>query len=176
MIPRGKHTYGPEPIILGHADILVGSSIGKFCSIANTLQFIARGKHMTDWVSTYPFRPMWHMDVPLNDLPPHSPIVIGNDVWIAENVRIKQGVTIGDGAILATECFVTKDVPPYAIVGGNPARIIKYRFTEEQIADLLEIKWWDWSEDDIRPLVPLLMSANIDKFISSAKQHLKQKA
>jgi len=170
-IPRGKHTYGPEPKLIGVPEIAIGSKIGKFCSIAENLQFIVRGSHMIDWVTTYPFQEVWKMDVPLHDLPPHSPIIIGNDVWIAANVKIKQGVTIGDGAILATECFVTKDVPPYALVGGNPAKIIKYRFTEEQIKDLLEIKWWDWEDDKIKDIVPLLVSNNINEFIKKAKQN-----
>lgn len=169
MIPRGKHTYGPGPVIVGVPEIAIGSKIGKFCSIAENLQFIMRGSHMIDWVTTYPFRETWGMDVPLNDLPPHSPITIGNDVWVAANVKIKQGVTIGDGAILATECFVTKDVPPYALVGGNPAKIIRYRFSEEQIKDLLEIKWWDWEDEEIKKVVPLLVSNNIDEFIKKAK-------
>ena len=168
-IPRGKHTYGPEPKLIGVPEIAIGSKIGKFCSIAENLQFIVRGSHMMDWVTTYPFQAMWKMDVPLHDLPPHSPITIGNDVWIAANVKIKQGVTIGDGAVLATECFVTKDVPPYAVVGGNPAKIIKYRFTEEQIKDLLEIKWWNWEDEEIKKVVPLLVSNNIDEFIKIAK-------
>jgi acetyltransferase-like isoleucine patch superfamily enzyme len=170
-VPRGKHTYGPEPKIIGVPEIAIGSKIGKFCSIAENLQFIVRGAHMIDWVTTYPFHEVWGMDVPLHDLPPHSPITIGNDVWIAANVKIKQGVTIGDGAILATECFVTKDVPPYALVGGNPAKIIKYRFTEEQIKDLLEIKWWNWEDEKIKEIVPLLVSKNIDKFIKKAKKN-----
>jgi virginiamycin A acetyltransferase len=169
IIPRGKHTYGPEPKIIGVPEILKGSKIGKFCSIAENLQLIARGSHMIDWVTTYPFQTLWNMDVPLHNLPPHSPITIGNDVWIAANVKIKQGVTIGDGAILATECFVTKDVPPYAVVGGNPAKIIKYRFTEKQISELLEIKWWNWNDEEIKKIVPSLVSDNIDKFIELAK-------
>jgi acetyltransferase-like isoleucine patch superfamily enzyme len=168
-IPRGAHTYGPEPIVQGDAALLIGSKIGKFCSIADNLQLIAKGAHMIDWVTTYPFQALWGLDVPLHALPPHSPISIGNDVWIASNVKIKQGVTIGDGAILATECFVTKDVPPYALVGGNPAKVIRYRFTEEQIKQLLEIKWWDWEDSKIRELAPLLVSDNIDEFIKQAK-------
>jgi len=169
MIPRGKHTYGQEPKIIGVPEIAIGSKIGNFCSIAENLQFIVRGSHMINWVTTYPFQVLWKMDVPLNALPPHSPIIIGNDVWIAANVKIKQGVTIGDGAVLATESFITKDVPPYALVGGNPARIIKYRFTEQQIKDLLEIKWWDWEDEKIKKVVPLLVSNNIDEFIRIAK-------
>jgi virginiamycin A acetyltransferase len=175
----GKHTYAagaPNGIkILGVESILIGSSIGNFCSIADNLQLIAKGSHMIDWATTYPFQAKWGMDVPLHDLNPHSPIIIGNDVWIASNVKIKQGVTIGDGAILATECFVTKDVPPYALVGGNPAKIIRYRFTEEQIKSLLEIKWWDWEDDDIVKIVPLMLSNKIDDFIDEANKILKNK-
>lgn len=171
MIPRGKHTYGPEPKLIGVPEIAAGSSIGKFCSIAENLQFIVRGAHMIDWVTTYPFQAVWGMDVPLHDLPSCSPITIGNDVWIAANVKIKQGVTIGDGAILATECFVTKDVPPYAMVGGNPAKIIKYRFTEKQIKDLLEIKWWNWDDQRIKESVPLLVQRDIDKFIKTTNEN-----
>jgi acetyltransferase-like isoleucine patch superfamily enzyme len=169
IIPRGKHTYGPEPKIIGVPEIALGSRIGKFCSIAENLQFIVRGSHMINWVTTYPFSEMWRMDVPLHDLPPISPIIIGNDVWVAANVKIKQGVKIGDGAILATECFVTKDVPPYALVGGNPAKIIKYRFTEKQIEELLELKWWDLPDETIRELVPLLISENVDELINKLK-------
>lgn len=182
MIPRGKHTYGPEPQIMGVQEIARGSKIGRYCSIADNLQFIVKGTHMINWVTTYPFQEIWGIDVPLYEINGikgragdpivdglNSPITIGNDVWIASNVKIKQGVTIGDGAILATECFVTKDVPPYAVVGGNPAKIIKYRFTEEQINELLQIKWWNWSDEEVRQAVPLLASSDIDKFISFAK-------
>ena len=174
VVPRGKHTYGPEPKIVGVPKIGKGSKIGKFCSLAGGLEFIFCGKHMVNWVSTYPFQVMWKMKVPLNDLPPHYPILVGNDVWIAANVKILQGVTIGDGAVLATESFVTKDVPPYSMVGGNPVRIIRYRFTESQIKDLLEISWWHWDDKDIRKIVPLLCSNKIDEFIVVAKEILEK--
>lgn len=86
IVPRGKHTYGPEPILLGPPYVVkilsTGSNIGKFCSIAPGLKYYFRGKHNTDWVTTYPFRAMWGIDVPLNALPPTAPIIIGNDVWI----------------------------------------------------------------------------------------------
>jgi virginiamycin A acetyltransferase len=164
IIPRGKHTYGPEPIIVGVEENITGSSIGSFCSIAEGLVFMARGKHMDNWITTYPFAPMWNMNVRLNDNPPPAPIIIGNDVWIAANVKIKQGITVGDGAILATESVVTKDVLPYAIVGGNPARIIRYRFSELEINNLLKIAWWNWPDEKIRQKVPLLTSDRIDDF------------
>lgn len=169
IIPRGKHTYGSGPEIIGHSSIGVGSRIGNFCSIADGLKFIFLGKHMVNWVSTYPFRDKWKMDVPLNDLPPHYPIIIGNDVWIATNVRIQQGVTIGDGAVIAMESFVTKDVPPFAMVGGHPAEIIRYRFSKSQIEHLLKIAWWLWDDEEIRKVAPLLVSEDIDRFIEIAE-------
>lgn len=173
VIPRGKHTYGPDPEIIGHPRIGVGSKIGNFCSIAEGLQFIFRGKHMINWVSTYPFRDMWKMAVPLNALLPHYPIIIGNDVWIATNVMIQQGLTIGDGAVIAMESLVTRDVPPYAMVGGHPAQIIRYRFSKSQIEDLLEIAWWFWDDEEIKKVVPLLASDDIDRFVEVAKEMIQ---
>jgi hypothetical protein len=172
-VPRGRHTYGPEPEMVGPVPLVnqlaQGSKIGSFCSISPGLKFIFRGKHMVNWVTTYAFRERWKMDVPLNCLPPHDPIIVGNDVWIATNVSIMQGVTIGDGAVIAQESFVTKDVPPYAIVGGHPARIIRYRFTETQISDLLQIAWWNWDDEEIKKIVPQLVSENVVEFIRQAR-------
>ena len=130
---------------------------------------------MTNWISPYPFRVMWSMDVPLNNLPHHDPIIIGNDVWIATNVSIMQGVNVGDGAILSQESFITKDVPPYAIVGGHPARIIRYRFPEKQILNLLNIAWWNWDDELIKKVVVLLTSENVDDFVNIAKNMLTPK-
>jgi acetyltransferase-like isoleucine patch superfamily enzyme len=173
VIPKGKYTYGPEPIIEGITSIAEGSSIGNFCSIAEGLKFICKGAHMIDWVTTYPFNVMWNRkDVPLHDLPPTSPITIKHAVWIASNVKIKQGVIIESGAVIATESFVTKDVPAYALVGGNPAKIIRYIFSKKQIKDLLQIQWWNWKDEDIQKIVPLLTSYDVDKFIKTAKDML----
>lgn len=173
-VPRGRHTYGPEPEMVGPVPLVnqlaQGSKIGSFCSIAPGLKFVFRGKHMVNWVTTYPFRERWKMDVPLNCLPPRDPITVGNDVWIATNVSIIQGVTVGDGAVIGQESFVTKDVPPYAIVGGHPARIIRYRFTDSQISALLQIAWWNWDDEEIKRVVPQLVSENVVEFIHQANQ------
>ena len=112
---------------------------------------------------------MMNLDVPLNDLPLHSPINIGNDVWIATDVKIMQGVTIGDGAVIAQESLVTKSVPPYAIVGGNPAKIIRYRFSPSEIEQLLELKWWDLNEGQIKEIAKYLTSRNVKKCIAQIK-------
>jgi acetyltransferase-like isoleucine patch superfamily enzyme len=164
-IPMGRHSYNYGISVIGHESILAGSSIGNFCSISDNLQLIAKGKHMVDWVTTYPFRVKWNMDVPLNELSPTYPIIIENDVWIASNVKILQGVVIGNGSVIATESFVTSDVQPYSIVGGNPAKVLRYRFTKRQIEQLLQIEWWYWDDEKIRNFVPLLVSNNVDEFI-----------
>lgn len=96
---------------------------------------------------------------------------IGNDVWIGENVTIMSGVTIGDGAVIANNSHVVKDVEPYSMVGGNPAKMIKKRFSDEQIKKLLEIKWWYWDDDLINTHVHLLCNDSIDTFIQAAKHN-----
>ena len=92
---------------------------------------------------------------------------IGHDVWVGQNAAILSGVTIGNGAVVAGFSVVTKDVPPYAIVGGNPARIIRYRFTPDQIAALLRIAWWDWPEAKVREMVTMLNGGDVQAFIDS---------
>lgn len=174
VIPRGRHTYGPQPEIVGPwttaAQLVGGSRIGSFCSIAPGLKFIFRDKHPVNWVSTYPFRIKWDMDVPFDSRPLQAPIIIGNDVWIATDVSMMQGVTVGHGAVIAQGSFVTRDIPPYAIVGGHPAKVIRYRFSDEQIAELLKIAWWDWDDEAIRQAVPLMVCEDIDAFIRYAAQ------
>lgn len=127
--------------------------IGKFCMIASGATFIMNGaNHLTDAVSTYPFAIFgngWENAMEGKTYPTKGNTIIGNDVWIGHNVTIMPGVKVGNGAILATNATVTKDVAPYAIVGGNPAAEIKKRFSGEDIEKLLAIKWWDWEVDRI---------------------------
>jgi len=95
-------------------------------------------------------------------------VIIGNDVWIGQNVTIMSGISIGDGSVIANNSHVVKNVEPYSLVGGNPAKLIKYRFTTDQIEKLLKIKWWDWEDDKINMFTPLLCNPDIDEFIRSA--------
>ncbi|PXA99267.1 type B chloramphenicol O-acetyltransferase [Nostoc sp. 3335mG] len=146
------------------ADRLV---IGSFCSIGSGAAFIMAGNqgHRTEWVSTFPF--FWMPDVPAfagarDGFRPAGDTLIGNDVWIGSEAIIMPGVRIGDGAVIGTRALVTKDVEPYAIVGGNPASVIRKRFDDSEIARLLELRWWDWSDDDLADAMPILTSGDID--------------
>ena len=140
--------------------------IGKFCMIASDVTFIMNGaNHLTDAITTYPFAIFgnaWANAMEGKNYPSKGNIVVGNDVWIGYNATIMAGVTIGDGAIIGTNSVVTKDVEPYAIVGGNPAKLIKKRFSEDEIKDLLEIKWWDWEIEKITRNVQNLTDNNIE--------------
>ena len=123
--------------------------IGKFCAIAKGIEFVMNGaNHRMCSVTTYPFNIMgggWEQFTPaLEDLPLKGDTVVGNDVWIGQNVTVMPGVNIGDGAIIAANSVVTKDIPAYCVAGGNPCKIIKKRFDDELISYLQEIKWWDW--------------------------------
>ncbi len=137
--------------------------IGKFCQIADGTQFImSDANHQISGFSTYPFfifGDEWANYVP--DLPQKGDTIIGNDVWFGHESVIMPGVTIGDGAIIAAKALVTKNVPPYTIVGGNPAKVIRKRFDDATIAKLLEIKWWDWDYAKITANIPAITSADI---------------
>jgi len=150
----GDYTYltGSE---FGGLHSYIGNTIfGKFCSVAQNLH-VLDGQHLYTNFSTYPFfsheRSFMHNSTGIDRN--YYKTVIGNDVWIGANVTILGGVTIGDGAVIGAGSVVTKDVKPYSIVVGNPAKFIKFRFPEKYIKKIHELKWWDWSEEKIRKLV-----------------------
>jgi virginiamycin A acetyltransferase len=140
--------------------------IGKFCMIASDVTFIMNGgNHLTDSISTYPFAIFgkdWSKAMDDKSYPVKPNTVIGNDVWIGFGSTIMPGVTIGDGAIIATKSVVTKDVAPYAIVGGNPAKEIKRRFSDIEIEQLLAASWWNWPIEKITKHVKLLTSMDVE--------------
>ncbi len=140
--------------------------IGKFCMIASGVSFIMNGgNHLTDSISAYPFAVFgngWEHAMDGKSYPGKGNTIIGNDVWIGHNATIMPGVTIGDGAIIATNATVTKDVEPYSIVGGNPAKLIKKRFSDNDINDLLEIKWWNWDIEKITKHLQLITSSEVN--------------
>ncbi|WP_026884959.1 CatB-related O-acetyltransferase [Clostridium beijerinckii] len=145
--------------------------IGKFCSIACKAKFLmTSGNHTMISLSTYTFPIFyeeWGLDVSLitNAWDNKGDIVIGNDVWIGYDAIIMSGVKIGDGAIIGTRAIVTNDVPPYTIVGGIPAKVIKKRFRDDIILKLLKIKWWDWPYEKIKANIKYIQSGDIDKLM-----------
>lgn len=167
LLDIGKYTYGKVNVLnnLGSESKI---SIGNYCSIAANVTFITGGIHPVDWVSTYPFRIKFRMNKAYKDGMPTSkgPINIGHDVWISTGVTILSGVSIGNGAIIAANSLVTKDVPAYALVAGVPAKIIRYRFDKTTCANLEKIAWWFWPEDKVRKEVELLSSNNLVEFIN----------
>lgn len=141
--------------------------IGKFCAIARGVKFIMNGaNHKLSGFSTYPFSIFgngWEKVMPdISELPYKGDTVIGNDVWIGYDSLIMPGIKIGNGAIISSRSVVTKDVPPYAIVGGNPSRIIRERFDKETISILESIAWWDWPAEKISENLKIIVSADIE--------------
>ncbi|WP_319402144.1 CatB-related O-acetyltransferase [uncultured Anaeromusa sp.] len=165
-ISFGEYTYG-KPVVEA-INWPAGVAVGRFCSIAAGVQFLLDVEHRMDWVTTYPF-PV------LEDFPEAAEILghpyakgdisIGNDVWIGKEAMIFSGVTIGDGAVIGARAVVTQDVPAYAIVAGNPARVARKRFSDKIIESLLEIQWWNWPLEKIRKAIPLLCNEKIEEFI-----------
>ena len=155
----GEYTYG-NPIVYFEGDGKL--KIGKFSSIAfDNVNIFLGGNHRVDWATTYPFNMI--ADFPeASHITGHpsskGDVVIGNDVWIGMHATILSGVTIGDGAVVAAHAVVTKDVPPYAIVAGNPAKVVKMRFSDDVIKHLLEMKWWNWPINRIKENIPLFMN------------------
>lgn len=164
----GDYTYGmPKVLQWGENANL---RIGKFCSIAEEVKIFLGGNHRMDWVTTYPFNSIDHFINEGKDIKghPHSKgdVVIGNDVWIGWGAVIMSGVNIGTGAVVGAYAIVTKDVAPYEVVAGNPAKHIRYRFDATRIKQLLELGWWNFAEDEIRKIIPLLNSNNFEKLFN----------
>jgi virginiamycin A acetyltransferase len=156
------HHYGPDRLI-----------IGKFCAIAAGVTFVMNGaNHRMNGVSTYPFPIMggaWgdHADL-ISDLPSRGDTVVANDVWIGGNATIMPGVHIGNGAIVSNRALVTKDVPDYSIVGGNPATLIGTRYCEDDVRELVALAWWDWPIDAVTEHVRTIADGSVADLSAAA--------
>jgi virginiamycin A acetyltransferase len=165
-----EHVDNFEKNVKYHFDF-VGDKliIGKFCMIGSDVCFIMNGaNHLSQAISSYPFAIFgngWEHAMDNKTYPNKGNITIGNDVWIGYRATIMAGVTIGDGAIIAANAIVTKDVAPYSIVGGNPAQEIKKRFDPDTVTKLLALKWWDWEIEKITAHVQDLTSNDLDKLL-----------
>ena len=148
----------------------------NFSGFATNIQIFIGGNHRHDWITTYPFGHI-HQDIYENFNGEGHPasngdVIIGNDVWIGANVTIMSGVIIGDGAVIANNSHVVKNVEPYTIVGGNPAKPIRKRFDDETITKLLKLKWWDFEDNEINKILPILCSSNLNELFELYKDKL----
>jgi virginiamycin A acetyltransferase len=148
--------------------------VGKYCSIGRNSIFFLHADHRVDWVTTSsqlwgPVTPpiaKMHMHMGMGHPTSKGDIIVENDVWIGSKATILSGVTIHSGSVIGASSVVTKDVPPYSIVAGNPAKVVKYRFPHDIIKKLLHIAWWNWPETKINEEAKLLWSNNIEGFVN----------
>lgn len=160
----GEGTYGRPKVRFPESGAKL--TIGRYGSIADRVEILLGGGHRLDWLSTYPF-PAFPQDWPAaaaraDHHVGRGDVTIGHDVWLASQCMILSGVTVGHGAVVAARAVVTKDVPPYAIVAGNPAKLLRLRFDEATIETLLAAAWWDWPKERIAAALPALMSGDIE--------------
>lgn len=162
-IEVGPYSYGYRRMQVLEWNEGASLRIGAYCSIAGDVRFVLGGNHRTDWITTFPFGHMYH-DVFGPDAAPGQPatrgdITVGNDVWLGQGCTILSGVTIGDGAVVAMGAMVTRDIGPYEVWGGNPARCVALRFAPDVVDRLLALRWWELPEPVIRRMVPDLSLA-----------------
>ena len=144
--------------------------VGAFCSIAGGVQIFLGGEHRLDWVTTYPFNVLWPAGRQFRGHPrSKGDVTIGNDVWIGAEAVILSGVTIADGAVVGARSVVTRDVPAYTLVAGNPARTVRKRFDDETIEALRALRWWQWDDTRIAEMMPYLLNDDPQALIRAAR-------
>jgi acetyltransferase-like isoleucine patch superfamily enzyme len=166
-LKMGAHSYG-QPRVIRHEGDSAEVHIGAWCSIAEDVEIMVGGNHRLDWVSTFPMRVIFNLPGALTDGHPATKgdVRIGNDVWIGRGSRILSGVTIGDGAAIGAYSVVSKDVRPYAVAVGVPAREVRRRFTDDQVGALLRIRWWQWPTEKVLAEVGALNGGPVDEFVA----------
>ena len=162
QVEIGRFTYGLEGLTIREWGEGAPLTIGAFCSIADGVRVFLGGNHRSDWITTYPFGHIYQdqlgVDAPAGHPATNGEVNIGNCVWIGSNVTIMSGISISDGAIIAANSTVTKNVGPYEIVGGNPAKLIRKRFDDLIIEKLLELKWWNLATEQVKEISSILCS------------------
>lgn len=181
-IEVGRYTYGYEGMIVKEWGEGSSLKIGSFCSIAEGLTVMLGGNHRLDWATTFPFGHIFQKELGGTEIIGHpksnGDVVIGNDVWIGFNTTIMSGVKIGNGAVIAANSTIVKDVGAYEVWGGNPAKMIKTRFPAEVVRSLEDLKWWDWDVKVIKQFAPLLSQVpNVDSInkIAQAAARMSEK-
>lgn len=170
----GRHSYGFPKVYFATSGAHL--TIGNFVSIADGVTIFLGGEHRCDWIATYPLMRLFNS---LKNVKGHpmtkGDVEIGSDVWIGRGAFIGSGVKIGDGAVIGAQAVVTKDVQPYSITAGNPARHIRFRFDELSVNKLLDLAWWNWSDVDIERAGTLLLSNEIDRLFEFQSNQLERK-
>ena len=153
--------------------------IGSYCSIGSGASFIMAGNqgHRYEWISSFPFFYMSEVESfhdSKDGYHPAGDTVVGNDVWVGSEAMVMPGITIGDGAVIGSRALVTKDVEPYSVIGGNPAKLIKKRFCDRHVELLLEMKWWEWEDLRLKEAIPILCSNDIDKLYEFYQKEVRR--
>ncbi|MCU4180592.1 CatB-related O-acetyltransferase [Bosea sp. BH3] len=171
QIVAGSYTYGRPKVRFPESGAKL--VIGRYGSIADGVEILLGGNHRLDWATTYPFPALpglWPEAAGRTDHDTtRGDVVIGHDVWLGSQCMVLSGVSIGHGAVVAARAVVTRDVPPYAIVAGNPARVVRLRFGEATVAALIESRWWDLPREALAPLLPLMMSERTGEFLAALR-------
>jgi virginiamycin A acetyltransferase len=167
----GAYSYGRPKVRFPESGRRL--TIGRYCSIADKVEILLGGDHRLDWASTYPFAAMRGLfpdaGAPEDYHASRGDVVIGHDVWLGSGCMILSGVTVGHGAVVAARAVVTRDVPAYAVVAGNPARVVRRRFDETTVAALVAAAWWDLPHAAVTRLVPLLQSGQVDALLAALR-------
>jgi len=163
----GRHTYGVTRNSFWASHEKSPVRIGSFCSVGPDVLFVCAGEHRVDTATTYPLRIVATEIRNGAETFGKGPTIVGHDVWFGARCIVLSGVTIGNGAVVGAGSVVTRDIPPYAIAVGNPARVIRYRFSPEVIERLQSSQWWNWSDDLIRERVALLTTVDAESFLNT---------
>jgi len=167
----GEYSYGRPKVRFPETGSKLG--IGRYCSIADGVEIFLGGNHRTEWVTTYPFdqlRGLWSAQPRAESSHvTRGDVAIGNDVWLGSGAAILSGVTIGDGAVIGARAVVARDVPPYAVVAGNPAQVLRIRFDPATVAALVESAWWELPRAEVERLIPLLQSTRVEKLLAALR-------
>jgi acetyltransferase-like isoleucine patch superfamily enzyme len=167
----GAYSYGRPKVRFPESGRTL--TIGRYCSIADRVEILLGGDHRLDWASTYPFAAMRghfpEAEAPEDYHASRGDVVIGHDVWLGSGCMILSGVNVGPGAVVAARAVVTRDVPAYAVVAGNPAKVVRHRFPPEVVEALVTAAWWDRPPAEVSRLVPLLQSGRIDALLAALR-------
>jgi acetyltransferase-like isoleucine patch superfamily enzyme len=177
-VEADKFTYGQSNIKIITTFPGTKVKLGKYCSVAADVKAFLGGNHRVDWITTFPFGHISTNEINVSKVDGHpdtnGDIIIGNDVWLGTGCTLMSGITIGDGAVVAAHSHVVKDVAPYTVVGGNPAKPIKLRFEQSVVDALMELKWWDLELDVVKLIVPVLCAEpNYDKIQELIQKYKK---